>query len=169
MAGFEAGDTTQQLRVGALLQSKAILCTNCVRDDPPPFQYPHGTIGCARAGRRQGAAHVCLRAHGLRLRPHRQLPHLSANRRSAALSAPERHGRAPRDEHYRRGRQDHPQRGRGQHLHRRLHVAICRRVFRGFGSAARGAAGGDCPRHRTHSADGGADREARCERERPTK
>ena len=73
-----------------------------------------------------------------------------------------RHRRAPRDEHYRRGRQDHPQRGGGGDPDRRVHGAVCRRVFRGSGIAARGAAGADCAGHGTHSADGGADGKAGC-------
>ena len=76
------------------------------------------------------------------------------------FSAADRDAGAPRDEHYRCGRQDHPQRRRGGHSHRRVHAALCRGVLRGSGGAAHRAAGADCARHRTHSADGGAGGEA---------
>ncbi len=117
-------------------------------------------------GGRARAAHVCLRPHRLRLRPHRQLPHLPARRCAAPLSAPAGHGRQPRHEHHRRGRQDHPQRARRGQAHRRVHRPLRAGLLRGHGRARHRAARAPAARHRAHPGDGRAHRAARRQRHR---
>ena len=74
-----------------------------------PVQHPLRTSGRARSFGWEGAAHVRLRADGLRLRPYRQLQNVSRDRCSAAVPEADRNAAAPRHEHHRRGRQDHSQ------------------------------------------------------------
>ena len=59
---------------------------------------------------RQHRPHVHLRPDGLRLRPHRQFPHVHVRRHPAPVAARQRLRARSRDEHHRCGRQDHPQR-----------------------------------------------------------
>ncbi len=105
-----------------------------------------------------------MRPHGLRTRPHRQLPHL--RRRRCPAEGPQVPGglrRAARDEFHGRRRQDHPRIEQGRCAAARVHRSLHRGVSRGCGGAgardSRAAAAGH--RQREHHGDGRDDRRAR--------
>src|SRR2546428_5454743 len=77
-----------------------------------------------RPAKARRSAHLHLRPHGLRLRPHRQLPHLRFPGYFAALPQAPRFQAPPRHESDRRGRPHHRQRRRCEKEHPRLHRAI---------------------------------------------
>ncbi len=110
----------------------------------------------ARASGR--SAHLHLRPHGLRLRAHREFPHVHVSGHSAPLPAFAGLSRDAGDERDRRGRPHHPsRRGRG-HRHPRVHRKIHPGLPRGYRRAAHRDARGARPRHRPHRRHGRADR-----------
>ncbi len=127
-----------------------------------------GKVRGIQTSRGQPRPHVCLRAHRLRLRPHRQLPHLHRGRCAAPLPAAKRLQPQARHEHHRRRRQDHSQRHAEGCADRRLH----RQVHPGFPgrhadaqSAIAGRAGAG---NRAHSGDGALYRRLWSPRATPT-
>ncbi len=109
--------------------------------------------GVSSAGRQPGP-HVRLRADGLRLRPHRQFPHVHRGRHAAPLSEAERLSAEARHEHHRRGRQDHSQRGarrrNGAGIHQEISPGVSGGCRRAEHRASRTV--GEC--HRSHPGDG---------------
>ena len=115
----------------------------------------------------QHGADVHLRPHGVRARPHRQLPDVRLRRRAAAhAEVSARLSGQAGDELHRRRRPHDPRRAEGRHGSPLLHRSVRRRVSRGCARAGPRRRRGEPARHRPgqHPGDGRPDRRARSQR-----
>ncbi len=136
--------------------------------DAYALQHADAPEGAVPADRSQQRAHVCVRADGLRLRPHRQRAARHRVRRAVPAAAAHLWGRAChlRAQHHRRRRQD--QRAGGGGISRPTaergdpqgHDQDREAVPRGHRGARRAAADGRAARDRAHRRDARAVRGA---------
>src|SRR6266849_3905763 len=97
---------------------------NAANDRNPPPQHSLQPDRALRPAKARRSLHVHLRPHRLRLRPHRQLPHLHLPGHPPPLSETPRLPPQPRHESHRRRRPHHRQRRRQKRQHPRLHRKI---------------------------------------------